>query len=478
MKALTRPRSGFVFVESYGERGSSSNSSQRERGFVKWPPETSCFVRPQRVVGFGHLNLVSVEKRKPICPITCLPLNSQEDSETADVQIQERYESKTVHVKFQIQKECLFGEEFLIVGDDPMFGLWDPASAIPLNWSEGHVWSVELHIPVGKSIQFKFILKAKTGNLSWQPGPDRIFQTWETTNIITVCEDWENAESQKIMEEERIAIPSEGSSEMMIVDENLTQLEEQMTLNVNKELAISHSDANPAEKTLAEPHKAQIVADNIASSQENLKSIVADNISYAKQDPLMIANMEVLNNKRLTFMNENSTAISNDDMIITEGLLGNNGRGATVENQPTGVEGSLINYEGNPVLVPGLTISSAVPTEEANQDGVESRIAFDGSVGTFEAKDRNLPEAQANKILLDEKQEPLSDPPDQEEETTEEIFNSEEAKPVNELEKKPHLDEREEPSDLKTVDPIIFLEKDIQWGRKTLQNLLTKFGLL
>lgn len=53
-------------------------------------------------------------------------------------------ESKTIHVKFQIQKECLFGEEFLIVGDDPMFGLWDPASAIPLNWSEEHVWSVEL----------------------------------------------------------------------------------------------------------------------------------------------------------------------------------------------------------------------------------------------------------------------------------------------------------------------------------------------
>jgi len=24
-----------------------------------------------------------------------------------------------------------------------MFGLWDPSSAIPLNWSEGHVWTVE-----------------------------------------------------------------------------------------------------------------------------------------------------------------------------------------------------------------------------------------------------------------------------------------------------------------------------------------------
>lgn len=38
----------------------------------------------------------------------------------------------------------MFGEQFLVVGDDPMFGLWDPASAIPLNWSDGHTWTVEL----------------------------------------------------------------------------------------------------------------------------------------------------------------------------------------------------------------------------------------------------------------------------------------------------------------------------------------------
>jgi hypothetical protein len=37
----------------------------------------------------------------------------------------------------------MFGEQFLMVGNDVMFGLWDPSSAIPLNWSEGHVWTVE-----------------------------------------------------------------------------------------------------------------------------------------------------------------------------------------------------------------------------------------------------------------------------------------------------------------------------------------------
>lgn len=52
--------------------------------------------------------------------------------------------TKTVHVKFQLKKECSFGEQFFIVGDDLMFGLWDPSNAVPLNWSEEHVWKVEL----------------------------------------------------------------------------------------------------------------------------------------------------------------------------------------------------------------------------------------------------------------------------------------------------------------------------------------------
>lgn len=49
-----------------------------------------------------------------------------------------------MHVKFQLQKECSFGQQFLIVGDDPILGSWDPERAIPMDWSDGNVWSVEL----------------------------------------------------------------------------------------------------------------------------------------------------------------------------------------------------------------------------------------------------------------------------------------------------------------------------------------------
>lgn len=57
-------------------------------------------------------------------------------------------------------------------------------------------------IPVGKSIEYKFILKGSTGHILWQPGPDRILRTWDTNNKISVSEDWENPQFQMLIEEE------------------------------------------------------------------------------------------------------------------------------------------------------------------------------------------------------------------------------------------------------------------------------------
>lgn len=117
---------------------------------------------------------------------------------------------QTARVKFVLQKACLFGQQFLLVGDDPMFGLWDPSKAVPLEWSDGHVWTAQLDIPVGKSIQFKFILRDISGEFTWQPGPDGILKTWETTKTIIVMPDWDNADNQEIIEEDPLAILTES----------------------------------------------------------------------------------------------------------------------------------------------------------------------------------------------------------------------------------------------------------------------------
>lgn len=43
-------------------------------------------------------------------------------------------------------------------------------------------------------------MQESNGNFMWQPGPDRMVECWETVNIITLCEDWEDPDSRRIFE--------------------------------------------------------------------------------------------------------------------------------------------------------------------------------------------------------------------------------------------------------------------------------------
>ena len=166
--------------------------------------------------------------------------------------------------------------------------------------------------------------------------------------------------------------------------------------DVNNESAIANNDVNPAEKSLVGEHKEQIVLNNIPPPLEKPKSIVADNISYENHDPFVNFSSEVLNEKTVNSTNENFNAISNNNVIRAEEVLGDNGSAAIVNNPAsTNVDANLVDYEGEPVLVPGLTLSPAEPTEETNQDRVENTFSFDESIEAVEAKDHNLPEVTA-----------------------------------------------------------------------------------
>ncbi|KAI3964441.1 hypothetical protein MKX01_007131 [Papaver californicum] len=119
---------------------------------------------------------------------------SEGNAGNTEIPSQETLQSKTAQVVFQLIKECSFSQELLIVGNDPIFGAWDISRAIPLKRSEGHFWtSAQLDLPIDKRIQFKYILKDSiTGEVIWQPGPNRFCQTWETINeIIFITETWD-----------------------------------------------------------------------------------------------------------------------------------------------------------------------------------------------------------------------------------------------------------------------------------------------
>ena len=85
----------------------------------------------------------------------------QTELDTTENEIQKKSRSNIIHVRLQLSKQCSFGEQLLIVGNKPMFGLWDLSCTVSYvvqttmcgqqNW----MYSLE------KLIQFKFMPKGK-----------------------------------------------------------------------------------------------------------------------------------------------------------------------------------------------------------------------------------------------------------------------------------------------------------------------------
>lgn len=397
----------------------------RDRGFfcpsdssLTIPAAEICFLRPlthKHVINLSYSLPKTLHQKKPIFLLSSLSSSShiQTQVQTEETEINDIIsQSKTVHVKFQLQRECSFGQQFHIVGDDPMFGLWEPSDAVPLNWSDGHVWTVELDIPTGKCIKFKIILKAGPENIIWQPGPDRTLQTWETENTITVCEDWDDAELQKVLEEEPTSTPNE---EFTINAENITDPKEKFHIDTNSTL--------PGRRL----------------------------VSNAKEDP---------------------AAISDEDMnrliLETNGIMVN-----VQDSESTTDEVNALSMNGLPLLVPGLSPVPTTHAKEASLKEVETNIFSDASIEADKIEELNVPELDqldSMEVLDNDKQEQHQCEQVAKPELAEEQ-GQKNSKPVYQVIEN---DIQWDQEDSEPVDQV--LENDIQWGRRTLQKFLANLG--
>ncbi|XP_038906171.1 uncharacterized protein LOC120092050 [Benincasa hispida] len=437
-------------------------------------PEFISYRRPWKLANFGLEHLVP-SRRGGIDLISCFSSPHQADTQNDAVENQETNQSKTVRVKFQLQKECTFGEHFFVVGDDPIFGSWDVSSAIPLNWADGHQWAAEVEIPVGKTIQFKFILQGTTGNVVWQPGPDRTFEPWETSNTIIVSEDWDSAES-RIRSEEKIVNQEEDSSiaqEKLVIKENLTYPNEELIPNTNKDSIaekpsvesidgsnISASEENGSNISASEENASNVSLseDNpssISGSKENARVLVAENISSPKESFILNTS-----NKAVSEVHSNSngetTITSESDTKITEEILENDEKDDGVNY---GVQESFVN-KGVPILVPGLP---PTPTT-SNQYAPPNEVKDDGSIdGINDTNDRTLPE----NIQKNQKPDP-------------DVMAGQEMEVKSSYEEIRQEDDTniiENRSDLQEINKDI-VQNDITWGHKTLKKFLSSLRLL
>lgn len=52
-----------------------------------------------------------------------------------------------VSIRFKLPYRCKYGQELCITGEDDVLGGWTVERAIPMVWTEGDVWQVELQLP-------------------------------------------------------------------------------------------------------------------------------------------------------------------------------------------------------------------------------------------------------------------------------------------------------------------------------------------
>ncbi|KAL3531699.1 hypothetical protein ACH5RR_005220 [Cinchona calisaya] len=460
MEALAAS-SARLFVDNQTKRDKyyyNTNPSRRAAAAAAGAAGASLSTRRPEICFLGYL-----KKHVNLSFSSSLPLSLQRESvqpissaqtcaANEEIETKDSTQFKTVHVKFQLQRECSFGQQFLMVGEDLMFGLWDPSSAIPLNWSEGHVWTVEMDIPCDKVMKYKFILKGGDDTILWQPGPDRILQTWETRNTITVCEDWDNAELQIIKEEDPVNHPLTESidddSELLKVTEDLLQASGDSGGCVNEE----HTSTNGYQPLTKEPF----------SESEQPTAIVAENITEKNGKKAVEAN---------GFPGPEFMANANEALTLGIKDYQNSGRSGSSENLIVSEnEKNLDSSAAIPVLVPGLPPIPTVETEESSVSKADKHISTDSSLGSNNAQEFNVPE-------LNSKEEPGIDLAISKEETQKLLNDKLELHDNGHIQKPQLFEETDQRPNNNGVDDGV-LENDIQWGRRTLQQLLMNLGLL
>lgn len=159
----------------------------------------------------------------------------------------------------------------------------------------------------------KSCLRKAQGETLWQPGPDRNFQAWETKNIITVSEEWGNAEAQKISEEQVI--------------EEIEELIQDSPEDPKKEHAPTMNN-----------HVGDLGSEENASAEDS-------NGAYLKENPSSSA----VKNGRSSHRKAKSKEVPLSNGIETQAKIDKNS--AELED-----EENLVTENEGPVLVPGLTL--------------------------------------------------------------------------------------------------------------------------
>lgn len=72
-----------------------------------------------------------------------------------------------VKCSFQVQHKAEFGQQVAIVGSSSHLGKWQPADAMLLTWTEGHVWVGETTVTQDEQLEFKVSRMLNAVDIPW-----------------------------------------------------------------------------------------------------------------------------------------------------------------------------------------------------------------------------------------------------------------------------------------------------------------------
>lgn len=93
-------------------------------------------------------------------------------------------------ITFDEYKTTTWGQNVYLVGDNTLLGAWNTANALPLSSAAYPTWSVTVQLPPNTAIQYKFILKDGSGNVTWESGSNRTYTT-PPSGSATINDTWQ-----------------------------------------------------------------------------------------------------------------------------------------------------------------------------------------------------------------------------------------------------------------------------------------------
>jgi alpha-amylase len=100
----------------------------------------------------------------------------------------------TVTLTFDEAADTNFGTNIYVVGSITELANWDPGTARPLTWLNGSGtrgnWQATLTLPASTAVQYKYIKKDGSGNVTWESDPNRSLTTGAGGTSQTVSDSW------------------------------------------------------------------------------------------------------------------------------------------------------------------------------------------------------------------------------------------------------------------------------------------------